>query len=60
MESFARNALPHFDDMKLKPVIETVFNLEDISKAHTLMETNSTTGKILLRVISETRTKDEL
>lgn len=58
MKSFTENALPHFDDMKLKPIVETVFNLEDIGKAHALMESNSTTGKILLRVVPET--KDEL
>ena len=44
--------------MKLKPIVETVFPLESIGKAHSLMESNKTKGKILLKVSKDI--KEEL
>ena len=36
---------------KLRPVIHTVFSLEDAAQAHTLMESNQHIGKIMLQVV---------
>lgn len=59
VKSFETSALPSFDTMKLKPIIDTSFDLVDIGKAHALMESNRNVGKILLEVI-KTTTKEEL
>ncbi|KAI1272441.1 zinc-binding alcohol dehydrogenase domain-containing protein 2 [Xylaria sp. FL0933] len=42
--------IPHFECGKLKVKIDSVFPMEDIIKAHELMEKNSTTGKIICTV----------
>ncbi|KAF6023542.1 TP53I3 [Bugula neritina] len=58
IRSFETNILPAFDSKALKPVIDRSFELEDIGKAHALMESNLNAGKILLKVIPTT--KEEL
>ncbi|KAI1380885.1 quinone oxidoreductase putative [Hypoxylon crocopeplum] len=42
--------IPHFDSGKLKVLIDTVLPMEDIVKAHQLLEENKTTGKIICTV----------
>ncbi|KAI0535424.1 zinc-binding dehydrogenase [Xylaria digitata] len=42
--------IPHFETGKLKVKIDSVFPMEDIIKAHELMEKNVTTGKIICTV----------
>ena len=40
---------PHWDSGQLKPWIHTVFPMQEAAAAHTLMESSTHTGKILLR-----------
>ncbi|XP_070568577.1 quinone oxidoreductase PIG3-like [Ptychodera flava] len=54
---FSEKALPYFTDgkeHKLKTIIDTVFPLDDIGKAHQYMEDNKNTGKIIISVRDET------
>jgi putative PIG3 family NAD(P)H quinone oxidoreductase len=48
-ESFARELLPLFEEKKLAPVIDHVLPMTEIAKAHALLESNETFGKIVLR-----------
>jgi len=48
--SFAREVLPLFARGILRPVIDSVFDLSDIGRAHDRMESNETFGKVILRV----------
>ena len=49
-DAFREQALGLFAEGKLKPVIHDVLTLDDIVKAHEMMESNANTGKIILRV----------
>ena len=49
-EAFRREALGRFATGELKPVIHEVLTLDDIVKAHQMMEANENTGKIILKV----------
>lgn len=49
-EAFRSEALGLFASGKLKPVIHDVLPLDDIVKAHEMMEANANTGKIILSV----------
>ncbi|KAI8624423.1 zinc-binding alcohol dehydrogenase domain-containing protein 2 [Xylariaceae sp. FL1651] len=42
--------IPHIETGKLKVRVDSVFSMEDIIKAHELMEKNVTTGKIICTV----------
>ncbi|XXH03539.1 hypothetical protein Hte_009944 [Hypoxylon texense] len=42
--------IPHFESGKLKALIDTVLPMDDIIKAHKLLEENKTTGKIICTV----------
>ncbi|XP_060790493.1 quinone oxidoreductase PIG3 isoform X1 [Neoarius graeffei] len=57
VRSFTEQVLPHFQSTdlltSLRPIIDTVFNMEDITEAHRHMEANKNTGKIIIKV-SET------
>ena len=46
---FSEKVLPLFDSGRLRPVIDRVFPFDEIRDAHTLMESNQTFGKIVLR-----------
>lgn len=48
--AFVRDALPHFETKKLRPIIDKEFCLENIEEAHKYMESNSNIGKIVLYV----------
>ncbi len=47
-EAFTRELVPLFDDKTLAPVIENVMPMGDVAKAHTVLESNETFGKIVL------------
>ena len=48
-KEFFSFALPLFQEQKLKPVIDKVFSISDVQKAHRYMEENRNIGKIILR-----------
>ncbi|XP_048769765.2 quinone oxidoreductase PIG3-like isoform X2 [Ostrea edulis] len=56
---FTQRALPHFSSGEFRPIIDTVMTLDSIKEAHALMESNKTTGKIVLQVQEESP-KEEL
>lgn len=45
----SEHLIPLFDAGKLRPVVDRVFSFAEIGKAHELMESNETFGKIVLR-----------
>lgn len=47
---FAREVLPLFTDRTLRPVVDRVFDLRDVRRAHERMESNTSFGKIVLRI----------
>ena len=47
MWTFAR---PHFESGRIKPVVDTVFDWQEVAAAHRYMEQNKNVGKIVLRV----------
>lgn len=49
-QDFADFAFDRFQSGMLKPVIDTVFDWQDVAEAHRYMEANQNTGKIVLRV----------
>lgn len=49
-EEFKENVLPKFSSGKIKPVIDKVFDWNDVSEAHSYMEGNKNIGKIVLKV----------
>jgi len=46
---FTARAVPLFEEGRIKPIVDRVFAFEEIREAHTLMESNETFGKIVLR-----------
>jgi len=48
--SFARDCLAGFSDGRLKPVLDSVFPIEEIAQAHKKMEANTNIGKIVLKM----------
>lgn len=54
VKNFIRQAMPHFESGRLKPIIDRVLPLDKISEAHSIMEKNENTGKLILRVQEET------
>jgi NADPH:quinone reductase-like Zn-dependent oxidoreductase len=50
VSGFAKDMLPHFHSGKLKPVIEQIFDFEDLPKAQSAMQSNSHLGKLVLKV----------
>ncbi|XP_078322706.1 quinone oxidoreductase PIG3-like isoform X2 [Crassostrea virginica] len=59
VEEFSQRALPHFSNGEFRPIIDTTLTLDSIQEAHQLMESNKTTGKIVLQVRDEAA-KEEL
>ncbi|MCF8303000.1 MAG: NAD(P)H-quinone oxidoreductase [Bacteroidales bacterium] len=47
---FREFALQRFTNSNLKPVVDKIFNWEDVKDAHEYMEANKNTGKIILEV----------
>ena len=52
VSGFAKNMLPLFASGTLKPVIEKVFEFEDLPKAQQAMQSNSHLGKLVLKLVS--------
>jgi tumor protein p53-inducible protein 3 len=52
-EQFTDFAMARFADGRLKPVIDSVWDLENANDAHEYMEQNKNTGKIILRISQE-------
>lgn len=57
VDAFSENVLPYFENGKLKPIIDSTFDLKDISTAHHMMEKSINTGKITVKVFND---KEEL
>uniref|UniRef100_A0A2C9JKB5 Enoyl reductase (ER) domain-containing protein n=1 Tax=Biomphalaria glabrata TaxID=6526 RepID=A0A2C9JKB5_BIOGL len=53
IQEFMQKAIPLFQNGTFKPVIEQVFPLSDIAKAHSMIESNQNLGKIILEVKKE-------
>ncbi len=53
MADFETRILPHFQEGRLRPIIDQVFSLNEIQYAHKRMEDNLNIGKILLKVNHE-------
>jgi NADPH:quinone reductase-like Zn-dependent oxidoreductase len=49
-QAFAEFALPRFERGELRPVIDSIYPLEQAAEAHRAMEANRNAGKIVLRV----------
>jgi len=47
---FASFALPRFADGRLVPIVDSVYDWNDVGDAHRRMESNANVGKIVLRV----------
>ena len=61
IEQFSKTALPHFSNGRLKPIIHSVYSLEEIQAAHEAVEKNLNIGKIIIQVVNNTeKTKSEL
>ncbi|MCU1289232.1 MAG: ppsC 1 [Acidobacteria bacterium] len=47
--AFIREVLPLFENNKLKPNVDRVFNIEEVRTAHDYMESNESFGKVVLK-----------
>ncbi|XP_055721411.1 quinone oxidoreductase PIG3 isoform X1 [Salvelinus fontinalis] len=57
VRAFSERALPHFSDptsspCHLRPVIDSMFSLDQVADAHRHMEANRNTGKIVINVMN--------
>lgn len=50
MQEFKNYAFEKFENKALKPIIDTVFDWQDVQKAHVYMESNQNIGKIILKI----------
>ncbi len=48
--AFVRSTLPLLADGRLRPLVDSVFPLSDVARAHQRMESNENLGKIVLKV----------
>lgn len=53
-------ALPHFRHGTLRTIVSSVLPLDDLAKAHEVMESNQNTGKIVIQVIGDKTVNTEL
>ncbi len=51
-QKFQKLLLPLFDKNRLKPVVDRVFPLEKVARAHTYLEENRNFGKVVLEIAS--------
>ncbi|WP_010093615.1 NAD(P)H-quinone oxidoreductase [Ornithinibacillus scapharcae] len=49
-KEFTEVVIPYFENGSIKPIVDTVFPIEDTAKAHTYMEENRNIGKIIIQV----------
>ena len=50
MDNLKENIWPSLESGDIKPIIDTVIPIEEVDKAHKLMESNQTFGKVILKV----------
>ena len=50
MNNLKENVWPSLESGDIKPIIDTVIPIEEVDKAHKLMESNQTFGKVILKV----------
>ena len=50
IENFTKIYLPSFETARLKPIIDSIYKLDDIQAAHKRMEANENTGKIVIDI----------
>jgi len=50
VSEFVDFALPRFADGRLLPIVDSVYDWQEVKQAHERMESNQNTGKIVLRV----------
>jgi NADPH:quinone reductase-like Zn-dependent oxidoreductase len=50
MDNLKENIWPSLESGDIKPIIDTVIPMEEVDKAHKLMESNQTFGKVILKV----------
>jgi tumor protein p53-inducible protein 3 len=50
VQRFTRQFMPMFNDGRLKPTIDSVYDVTDINDAHARMEQNLNVGKIIVRL----------
>jgi tumor protein p53-inducible protein 3 len=60
ISAFGKEALPHFHNGTLRTIISSVLPLDDLAKAHAIMESNVNTGKIVIQVIQDETVNTEL
>lgn len=48
-DDFVRDVLPGFEQGELAPVVEAIIPMQEIAEAHTLLESNKSFGKIVMR-----------
>jgi len=51
-QEFAADILPAFIDGDVRPVVDSIYDWEEVSDAHRKMENNENAGKIVLRIVS--------
>lgn len=49
VREFTNNCLKDFENGALKPIIDKVYNLSEVAKAHQYIEQNANIGKIVLK-----------
>lgn len=49
-QEFSERTIQLFESGKIKPVVDSVFSLENADASHRHMEDNKNTGKIILKV----------
>ena len=50
MNNLKENVWPSLESGEIKPIIDTVIPIQEVDKAHKLMESNQTFGKVILKV----------
>ncbi len=60
VSQFSAHALPRFAGGTLRVIVDRVFPLRDVGEAHRVMESNVTTGKLVLEVRKEAGDHSEL
>jgi len=50
VQGFIRDFLPLFESGKLKPLIDKVYDFEDLPAAKARMEADAQTGKLVVRI----------
>ncbi len=49
VNKFKQDVLPGFSTNKFIPIVDSIHSIDDIKKAHELIETNQNKGKIILK-----------